>query len=165
MKKKLNFGAGTEIKKGWDNADIQPESPMSFDFDKFPYPINDNTYDYVLIKSVFEYLEEPRKVLDELWRICKPNAVIEIQTPHYNNTGAYNDMDYKHYFCEKTFITLVNEPYTLVKKGRFEIQSIVLQPTRIGRMIPKRIRNNMCLMIGGIISNMIIKLEVIKDEK
>jgi len=71
--KKLNFGCGEDIRTGWDNVDIQKSQKVqkSFDFNKFPYPIKDDTYDYVWSRSVLEHLDEPDKVLHELWRICK----------------------------------------------------------------------------------------------
>ena len=45
--KKLNFGCGRKIKKKWDNCDVQKGAPISFDFNKFPYPLKSNTYDYI----------------------------------------------------------------------------------------------------------------------
>ncbi|MEK6830837.1 MAG: hypothetical protein AABX77_02310 [Nanoarchaeota archaeon] len=46
--KKLNFCCGNDIRKDLDNHDIQEkEGILSFDADKFPYPIKDNTYDYI----------------------------------------------------------------------------------------------------------------------
>ena len=46
--KKLNFSCGGDIKEGWDNCDIQESQNVLFcDANKFPYPFNDNTYDYI----------------------------------------------------------------------------------------------------------------------
>lgn len=47
--KKLNFGCGHDIKRGWDNVDLQKDKRLtnSFDFNKLPYPIKSNTYDYI----------------------------------------------------------------------------------------------------------------------
>ncbi len=49
--KKLNFGCGHDIKRGWDNVDLQKDKRLtnSFDFNKLPYPIKSNTYDYIYI--------------------------------------------------------------------------------------------------------------------
>lgn len=64
--KKLNFGCGNDILDGWDNFD-----ESDFNFNKFPYLIEDNPYDYIFIQSVLDYLDSPYMVLKELKRICK----------------------------------------------------------------------------------------------
>ena len=87
--RKLNFGCGTDLRMGkeWDNVDVQkgPKITKSFNFDKFPYPLKDNSYDYVYLRNVLEHLETPYNVIDELWRITKKGGIIEISVPHYTN--------------------------------------------------------------------------------
>lgn len=45
--KRLNFGAGEDIKEGWDNCDLDNHcgANITFNADKFPYPLRSNTYD------------------------------------------------------------------------------------------------------------------------
>ena len=164
MIKKLNFGCGKEIWEGFDNVDIQKDKRLtqSFDFNKFPYPIKDNVYDYVWAQCILEHLEEPDKALKELWRVCKPNAIIEIIVPYYNNKSAVSDMQHKHFFSDATFIVFVNETTTINKKGQYEIEQLELVPTIIGKFIPKVIREKLSLLFGGIISYVHVKLRVIK---
>ena len=77
-----------------------PKIYKSFDFNKFPYPIKENTYDYVWSRSVLKHLNEPDKTLEELWRICKKDSIIEIIVPYYNNKSAYADMQHKRFFFQ-----------------------------------------------------------------
>ena len=109
--KKLNFGAGSTILSGWDNIDIQKslKITMSFDFNKFPYPLKDNTYDFIHIDNVLEHLNSPDKVLDELWKKSKNNTIIRIIVPYYNNKGASGSMQHKCYFSDHTFKDYVEE--------------------------------------------------------
>lgn len=162
--KKLNFGCGTDIKEGWDNVDIQKDKSLtkSFDFDKFPYPIKDNSYDYVYTRNVLEHLKSPDQSLNELWRVCKSNAIIEISVPYYNNKGAYSDMQHKHYFSDSTFICFVNEEKKINKKRKFEIIEIKLIPTNVGKLFPKIIRNKIAIFIGGMIAQVEVRLKVKK---
>lgn len=162
--KKLNFGCGDKIWDDYDNIDIQRSSKVtkSFDFNIFPYPIKDNTYDYVWSRSVLEHLTEPGEVLKELWRICKKNAIIEIIVPYYNNKSAVSDMQHKHFFSDTTFIVFVNEDCVINKKRLLKIQQMELVPTSIGRFIPKKLREKLSLFIGGLISYVHIKLRVVK---
>ena len=166
--KKLNFGCGEEILEGFDNIDIQesPKIQKSFDFNEFPYPIKDNFYDYVFSKSVLEHLEEPNKVLnEELWRICKKNAIVEIIVPYYNNKSAFADIQHKHYFSDTSFIFFVNNVNKVDKIKKFEIDELILVPTIVGRFFPKFLREKISLFVGGIISYIQIKLRVIKPQE
>jgi SAM-dependent methyltransferase len=162
---KLNFGCGEDIKEGFDNVDIQvnPKVQKSFDFDKFPYPIKDNAYDYIWSQNVLEHLNEPDKVLHELWRICKRGGMIRISVPYYNNKGAYSDMQHKHYFSDTTFKIFVDETCKINKEKKFEIKRLSLVPTIIGRFMPKFFREKLSLFFGGIIASVLIELIVKKD--
>ena len=162
--KKLNFGCGEDVKEGYDNIDIQkgPKIIKSFDFDKFPYPLKDDLYDYVYCRNVLEHLEEPNKILNELWRICKNKAVIEIIVPYYNNKSAFGDFNHKHYFSEQCFLDYANEYNVTDKRKRYHIETLELVPTIVGKFIPKIIRDKLSLFLGGIISYIYIKLEVNK---
>jgi hypothetical protein len=163
--KKLNFGCGNDIRKGWDNCDIQPEAPISFDFNVYPYSkLKDNFYDYVLIYTVLENLNNPDKALYELRKKCKENAVIEIICPYWNNKGVWNDPCSKRGFNE-TFFRLIAErsaEYYIDNKPRFSIIKLNLIPTNVGKHIPKFIREKLSTFISGMIMHIHVKLKVIK---
>lgn len=163
--KKLNFGSGTDVREGWDNADwLESEGTnLNFDFEKFPYPIKDNTYDYVYTRSVLEHLANPDKVLLELRRICKPNAIIEIIVPSYNNRSAYDGIEHKHYFSKICFELFVNFPYdTHNSKKFFKILLNEEIPTNVGKFFPKSLREKLSLFLFGIVSYVHVKLKVLK---
>jgi len=162
--KKLNFGCGNQILNGYDNVDIQTDKRLtkSFDFDKFPYPLKENTYDHILMRMVIEHLEKPDKTLYELHRICKPQAIIRIITTFYNNIGMTNDMEHRHYFSHKTFIEFIRQSTKIHKRNMFKIRRLELKPTFIGNIFPKIIREKVCLFVGGLIGNLECDLEVIK---
>ncbi len=162
--KKLNFGCGSDIREEWDNVDIQkdPKVMKSFDFNKFPYPIKDNVYDYVWAQCILEHLEEPDRALKELWRICKPNAVIEIIVPYYNNKSAVSDMQHKHFFSDSTFIVFVDEAAVINKKEQYKMEYLKLVPTIVGKFIPRKLREKLSLFVGGLISYVHVKLKVNK---
>lgn len=170
--KKLNFGCGHDIKEGWDNIDVAKRNEhikKTFDFNIFPYPIKDRTYDYVYASQILEHLFEPYKVLMELWRICKPRATIEIKVPYYSNKAAYTDMEHKSYFSDVSFAKLDKKfwennsfPGWETEKYFFNVEYLELTPTNIGRLIPKKIREKLSLFISGLINGVHVKLKVIK---
>lgn len=163
--KKLNFGCGPDIKKGWDNCDIQEEKGViSFDANKFPYnKLRDNYYDYIYIRETLEVLIEPDKVLLELWKKTKKDGIIEIEVPYHNNKGAVNDLQVKHFFNDDVFRIFVEQICVINKNKKFEIREIKLKPTKVGKFIPKAIRERiLAVFIGGIISKVNVKLRAIK---
>ena len=164
--KQLNFGAGQDIKEGFDNADINPPSNLLFDFNKFPYPIEDNTYDYVYSCHVLEHLKDPRRVLEELYRITKPKGIIEIRVPHLNSEGAFSVLGHISYFSEHTFEDLVNpigKTNIANKKTDFKILELQSIPTWFGQIffIPW-IRRKVSLTLRGIYTEVIFKVEVVE---
>lgn len=57
--KKLNFGCGERYKDGYVNVDGGEHiarCDLRFDFEKFPYPITDNTFEYIEMTQVLEHL-------------------------------------------------------------------------------------------------------------
>jgi len=162
--KKLNFGCGSDIREGWDNADMQKGTNINyvFDFDKFPYPFPENYYDYVLMKSVIEHLIYPDRALLEIHKCCKNGATIKIITDHYSNKGAYNSLEHKSWFNENAFINFVEAHTLIIKREGFKIKKLDITPTIIGKFFPKWIRNKLSLFINGLQSQIHIEYEVIK---
>ena len=161
--KKLNFSCGSDIREGWDNCDWQKSSKVIFcDANKFPYPFKDNTYDYVLLRQCLNFFYDPRQCLLELRRICKNNAMIRIEVPHYANKGAYTDLDTKHWFNEQSFIKFVEDNCRIEKDKKFEISSLILTPTLLGKFFPNFVKKYLSLIINGLYSQIHIELKVIK---
>lgn len=161
--KKLNFACGNDLRKGWDNCDIQKHKDIIYcDANKFPFPFKDNSYDYILLKQCFFLFEHPRRVLDEFKRILKDKGVIDITINHYSNKGSYTDLDTKRFFNEQTFIQYVKDNCRVNKINQFKIVKMDIKPTRVGRMFPRFIREKLCSFINGLVALICIKLQVRK---
>ena len=162
--KKLNFGSGPDIKEGWDNVDIQKSAKLtkSFDFDKFPYPLKDNTYDYIFMKMVIEHLTYPDKTINELWRITKPGGIIRIETAHYTNKGAYNDLQHKTFLNELAFKNFAKKQTVIEKTPKFELKLLEITPTIVGKFLPRFIREKLALFINGLLGKIYVEYKVLK---
>jgi len=159
----MNFGCGKDLKKGYDNVDLR-----DFDFNIFPYPIKNNTYDYVYCHQVLEHLKYPERTLYELHRICKPNAIIDISVPHMNNDGSFSMFGHISYFTEDSFRCLTDLKdewrYWAYPGQKWEIvYSDVTPSPHFGRFIPKFMRKKLSMIIRGIYKDIIVKLRVIKS--
>jgi len=155
----LNFGAGTDIKEGFDNLDLK-----DFDFNIFPYPIKDNTYNYIYCHQVLEHLREPEKVLNEFHRICRPFAEIDISVPHFNNEGSFSMLGHVSYFAEASFRCLTDLKDDWCKNNNeWKILSIHSTPSpHFGRFILSFLRRPLSLIIRGVYKDIEVKLRVIK---
>lgn len=104
--KRLNLGSGKDIKKDWVNLDYIKYSgvDVAHDLNKFPYPFRNNTFDYILAKHVIEHMNDLPPVLRELYRIMKPNGILEIHVPHYKHKDTHIPM-HKLYFNDYFFYT------------------------------------------------------------
>jgi len=166
--KKLNFGCGKIIKpkeEGWTNVDIQKAKNIdkSFDFDRFPYPFKDNSFDYIFSDNVFEHLKKPLKVINELWRISKKNAIIEIRVPYYKSKWAWGDLTHVNFFSEESIKQLFeHKDYMYEKEKKFEIQEIYLKPSKPLNYAPNFIKKFFSRYLNNIYSEIQIKVRVLK---
>lgn len=98
--KKIDFGCGTSKKQGFIGVDIiqLPGVDVVHNLDQFPYPFEDNEIEEVWMDQVLEHLKEPMLVVEELYRICKNDAVIHIGVPYFRSLYAAIDPTHRNFF-------------------------------------------------------------------
>jgi len=82
---KLNIGAGDTRYNGFLNCDYDEHSNPDyvFNLEKDPFPFEDNTVEEVIAHHVLEHMGEGYfHCLQELYRVCKHGAIIDIRVPH-----------------------------------------------------------------------------------
>lgn len=104
---KLNIGCGRDYREGYTNADISPLVGADIVFDITDYvPFRDNTFDEVLCNNVLTQVCDSKKfvqVMNDLWRITKPDGFIQIRVPLVTDICAFQDpMDCRR-FTDQTF--------------------------------------------------------------
>ena len=89
---KLNLGCGHTKIPGFLGVDINPNAEYvdkTHDLNKFPYPFKESSVDEVYMDHVLEHLDDPLNVIQELYRITKPNVTLRIKTPHMSCTWLH----------------------------------------------------------------------------
>lgn len=66
------------------------------DLDSFPWPFKDNYFDRIIFKHSIAHLDNILKVMEEVHRIGKSGAIVEIITPHYSCDNYFTDPTHKH---------------------------------------------------------------------
>jgi len=140
MVRRLNFGCGNDYREGWDNADLYAKkADFRFDFDKFPYPLGGELYDYIFTSQVLEHLWHPDKAMQEFYRILKPGGTVEIIVPHYTTAGDHNFRHKSHFSTGaiKDFLTGNESQNEAVVGGEtFELVSAIRKMRGIHINVP-----------------------------
>jgi SAM-dependent methyltransferase len=102
---KLNIGSCADYREDCINLDInkQYNPDVIWDLTKFPYPFKDDTFTGVIVHDILEHMQKPVEILEELYRICKDGAEIEIMVPHWSHYTAWTDLTHYREFCIKSF--------------------------------------------------------------
>lgn len=86
---KLNLGCGSQILPGYCNVDKYGEPDLKWDLETFPWPWPDNSAEEVLLSHVLEHLGQAPAtflaIMQELYRVCRPDAVVKVVVPHPRN--------------------------------------------------------------------------------
>jgi len=127
MEVKINLGCGKDIRKGWINVDKLelPGVDIVHDLNKFPYPFPDNFADYILMNHILEHLDDVIAVMEEIYRILKPKAIVEIAVPYYKWKGAFKDPTHKHFFTPDSMDYFTEGfKWNFYTKARFKILKV-----------------------------------------
>ncbi len=99
-----NLGSGKQRYKNVIGVDLldTPGADIQHNLDKFPWPIESNSTDVILLFHTFEHLDNLPKVMEEMYRILKPGGKVVIEVPYFRHPGAFQDPTHKHFFTSQT---------------------------------------------------------------
>jgi len=126
---KLNLACGTDVDKSFVNIDIVDYGGVEIicDLFKIPWPVKSNLFKYVMISHFMEHVPhgEDGKFLfrfcEELLRICKSGAIIEIHSPHPFFSPRLDIPDHIRKISLNTFKYLINDDrIKLVRKCKIK---------------------------------------------
>lgn len=97
---KLNLGCGFNHLTGCTNIDNNPDChpDLVVDLQKFPWPIPTDHAHYVCAVNTLEHLPNLLGFLGELWRICTPEAKVEIIVPNAYHPYGVEDPTHCRFF-------------------------------------------------------------------
>ena len=92
---KLNLGSGQNPLEGYINVDKYGDPDIKCDLEAFPWPFEDSSVDEVTLNHVLEHLGAAPDVfiniMKELYRVCKPGALVHINVPHPRHDNFIGD--------------------------------------------------------------------------
>lgn len=88
----VDLGCGLSKPEGYIGVDKLPGEGVDIVADltkKFPFP--DNSVDGIRAYDFIEHLPDPIHTMNQIWRIGKPNAQVDILVPSTDGRGAFQD--------------------------------------------------------------------------
>jgi SAM-dependent methyltransferase len=124
----LDIGCGSAKFPGAVGLDISAntDADVVHDLDVFPYPIEDGSFDQILMQDVIEHVAQPIRVFEELHRIARPGARIQLRTPHFSSVLAYGDPTHRHYFSTVAIRSLGEPRFAHYTDVRFRAVHVTL---------------------------------------
>nr|QMP83627.1 MAG: hypothetical protein [Caudoviricetes sp.] len=97
---KINIGAGYKKIPGYVTVDgdenCNPDVLINLDDKKLILPFEDNTVEEIVAHHILEHIGEGYiRLLQELYRVCKDGAIIDVKVPHPTHEVYLNDPTHK----------------------------------------------------------------------
>jgi hypothetical protein len=136
----LNLGCGRKHIPGAINLDItaSTDPDITHDLNMRPWPFPENHFREVHAYDVMEHLEDIIGTMEELHRICRPQAMIRVTVPHFSCCNSFTDPTHRHLFTSASFNYFTDESelgfYT---EARFRIVSnrIFFYPSLMNKLV------------------------------
>jgi SAM-dependent methyltransferase len=101
----LELGCGFAKTPGAFGVDILPGSnaDLIHNLDVFPYPLADNGFDCIICRDVLEHVSDFVRTMEEIWRVGRPGAEVEISGPFMSSVNYFSDPTHKRAFTSRSF--------------------------------------------------------------
>lgn len=126
---KINLGSGNSPQEGFVNIDINPSCnpDLVADISK-SLPFQDGSVDYVRAYDVLEHIPIGKTigVIDEIWRVLKPNGTFEHFTPSTDGRGAFQDPTHASFWNINSWFYFTGSAWGKAYgiKSRFVVESL-----------------------------------------
>lgn len=155
--KKLNLGCGKDYKEGWVNLDFNTfiKADVYHDFNK-GLPFEDNSFDIVLAKKSLEDVSDINKLIEEIWRVLKPDGLFKFHVTFAGSIFDYHYLHHKQRLIPRTFdvfigATSLNKRWGYTTKARFKKKKVTVRPIFFHIRLPEIFQyiSIFCNILGG----------------
>ena len=124
-RKSLDIGCGRFKLPGSIGLDVVPLEGVDVvhDLDRFPYPFPSDSFDHVRMSHVVEHIQSIVRTMEEVHRIARPGALVEVVTPHYTDTSSWQDPSHRWHLNSRSFEHFEEaSPTNYYSKARFSVE-------------------------------------------
>ena len=99
-KRVLDLGCGKKKRDGAIGVDWSDrhDADVIHDLNEFPYPFENSMFDEIYIDNTLEHLDDVMRVMEEIYRICKPGGLVKVIVPYFRSVWASIDPTHKTFF-------------------------------------------------------------------
>ena len=135
---RVDICSGPSKPPGFIGIDIVagPDIDIVHDLSK-GFPFEDSSVDYLRAHDAIEHLHEKIETMNEIFRVCKNGATVDIKVPSTDGRGAYQDPTHVSYWNINSFYYYCSDYPNYYKqnrvygfKGDFQIKQLYNIGTR-----------------------------------
>lgn len=98
------------------------EVDLVCDLNKFPWPIEDDSFEVVYARQIIEHVDDAVGFLKEIHRIAKNDAEVHIETPHFSAASSWGDITHLRHLAAKWHASFTRpKHYLFYKLPKFEL--------------------------------------------
>lgn len=170
----LHLGCGKKILDDMVNLDMAPGEGVDlvFDLDRVaaePLPFEDDRFSEFLMSHTLEHLKQPLDVMQELYRVAKPGAVLRIAVPHGFHEDAWVDPTHTRPYFPRSFLYFGQPKYYQMDYGYTGDWDISRCELRIRKSVvealPRHEILNLIQTQNNIVSELYVELSAIKPAR
>ncbi|QTR46432.1 class I SAM-dependent methyltransferase [Thiothrix litoralis] len=101
----LDLGCGKKKRPGSIGVDYSDRhnADIIHDLNIFPYPFESNSIDQIYLDNVLEHLDQPMRVMEEIYRITKVGGKVKVIVPYFRSIWAFIDPTHKTFYTVDSF--------------------------------------------------------------
>ncbi|MGQ9493406.1 MAG: class I SAM-dependent methyltransferase [Anaerolineae bacterium] len=105
MERILDVGCGRAKHHGAIGLDMNPltEADVIADLNRRPWPFADNAFERILCRHIVEHITDLVGFMEEIHRIARTGALVEIVTPHFSNRYSFTDPTHLRHLGWRSF--------------------------------------------------------------
>ena len=159
----IDLGAGPNKFPGSLGIDLNPRAGVDLVCDLEQHlPLKDNSVDEVYSAHVLEHIRNLVQLMEEIYRVCKHDAIVVISVPYYTSRGAFTDPEHIRFYTEYTFQRF--EPPTYGVNCNYKILSTEFDVVRSFRHFPKIVQKWCRRYLWNVVDSIIVTMKVVKSE-
>jgi len=100
----LDLGCGSNKRAGAIGLDCRLGKGVDVVCDlEHPLPLADEVADEIHAHHVLEHVRNLILLMEEIYRVCRPGAIVHVSGPYYTSRGAFRDPTHVRFLTEDTF--------------------------------------------------------------
>ncbi len=134
----LDLGCGINKRPGAIGVDFNADSAADVlaDINKGALPFRDRVFDEVSLIHVIEHVDNVITTVEEAHRVCRPGALIRIETPHYTDFSSFCDPTHRWHLNTYSFRYFTQDGgFSYYSRRRLRERSLYVKLLRLWRLL------------------------------